>query len=619
MQNGRKLLRMISIALITVLAVNLVSLFNRNIVEAKTSRIAKVNSIKGVVTIKKSGGSKSFKAFKNMTINQGDHISVEYDSALILQVGQRAEDEITFGENTKLYISELVGDDGKVNKTKLKLFAGSSWSNISKLKSDDEYEIETPTAVMGVRGTKVLTSVDSKTGKTYIAVAAGLVKVAALTDDEESMEKKNDTKEVLIYPSQQISLDSRNEVDDLSLKVGIVNMEDLVDQTSSEIIEAIVKDKQDIDRENAEFIADQKEKLGKGDPSAKPDTGSLHIKDQSDLDKVQKNLDNLIGNIVKTAIDTNKVEKVEIDKVIEQINQQITDPSKKLDLDKVTALDQTAGIDAEKEKKKQEKLAELEADKKKKQDEEKKKQEEAKAKLAEVLKTLEASKKAIEEENKKAAAEAQVKAEAQLKAELDETAKKAFDDTQKKLQDVYNEQEGNKVPTTDSNSGTTMPIKTKPVVKVTSSSAFDAAGKLFTLKIALNHFTGSNAIKGLQINIVYDAADFKLNSIPEPLFRGEAFNSTSVANVEEKAGTVNGITKKELIYTVINLSSVPANVISTETELVNLPMKLLKTGVLSPYFTITVKAMNQSGEVITVDVPSFEGVQVQIPPAVAVN
>ncbi|CAK4820299.1 unnamed protein product [Aphanomyces euteiches] len=251
---------------------------------------------------------------------------------------------------------------------------------------------------MAVRGTKVLTSVDSESGETYVAVAAGTV--SAKTNNEESPDpSKND--EILIAPSQQLSLDSREEVSDLETKVGIIDPKDLVGGTSSEIIEAIVKDKADIDRENAEFIAAQKEKLDKGDPTGISRGGadsSLNPKDQSELDKIAKNLDNLIGNVVNTALEEKKVDKDKIDKIIEDINKDITDPNKKLDLSKVEPLDKTAGVDPALQKAKDAELKKL-ADAKKAADDAKKAAEAAaKLKLAEALKKLEEEKARIAKE-----------------------------------------------------------------------------------------------------------------------------------------------------------------------------------------------------------------------------
>jgi hypothetical protein len=73
-----------------------------------------------------------------------------------------------------------------------------------------------------------------------------------------------------------------------------------------------------IDQENARFIAAQKEKIALGETtgvSRGDGDSSLSTKDLDALDKTTKKLDNLIGNVVGTAIDEDKVDKHTIDTV----------------------------------------------------------------------------------------------------------------------------------------------------------------------------------------------------------------------------------------------------------------------------------------------------------------
>ncbi|WP_162463206.1 chitobiase/beta-hexosaminidase C-terminal domain-containing protein [Paenibacillus psychroresistens] len=361
----------------------------------KSSRIAIISDLTGSATVKSSGGSREYDAYIDMGLAQGDYITTDANSSVTFKIKDH-EDEVTIGSNAVVSLTTLT-DKGKGKKSKIKVLSGSVWSNVKKLSGGDDFEVETPTAVMAVRGTKVLTNVDSETGETYVAVAAGTV--SAKTNSEDATEDEG--KEILIAPSQQLSLDSRDEVTDLEDKVAIIDPEKLVSETPSEIIEAIIKDKADIDRENAEFIAAQKEKIANGDPTgiARDGAGSsLDTKDQSELDKVAKNLDNLIGNVAKTAIEEKKVDKEKIDKIIEELNKDITDPTKKLDLDKVLPMDKTAGVDPELQKKKDEELKKLEAAKKAADEVKKAAEDAAKLKLAEALKKLDAEKARIAKE-----------------------------------------------------------------------------------------------------------------------------------------------------------------------------------------------------------------------------
>ncbi|MFD0695818.1 Ig-like domain-containing protein [Paenibacillus sp. GCM10027628] len=384
-------------------------------VDAKTVRVAVIASLSGDVTVKKGGGSKTYDAYENMSLNQGDTLYTGADSSVTLNLSN-GDSDVTLGDNAELNVSDLNSSNGS-KKSKLKIWAGSMWVKVKSLAgTNDEFEVETPTAVMGVRGTQFFVGVDPHTGKIKMAVGAGRVSATTVTADEDSLQTAKIT---YLYPTQQISLDSRDEVNDPSLKVSFIDLEGFIQDASPEIIKAIIENKAQIDKENDEFIAQKKKELENGGGNA--EQTDFTVKDQAALDKVKQNLDNLVGNIAKKAVADNKISKSDMDKLIEKANEKISDPAKKLDLDKVKELDQTAGVDPDKEKKKQEELKKLEAEKVKKQQEEALKLAEIKQKLDSILKAAEEAKKKIEEANKQAAADAQAKAEKALKNAQDST------------------------------------------------------------------------------------------------------------------------------------------------------------------------------------------------------
>ncbi|MEQ4482963.1 FecR domain-containing protein [Cohnella silvisoli] len=350
-----------------------------------------ITELAGTVHIKSAGGALLRNAFVGMKLRQGDSVQVDEKSFAQLTASD-SHDVVSLGSDTSVVLSVLK-NQGNGKLTKLQIVAGSVWSNVNKLSKNDSFKLVTANADLTVRGTKVLTNVDSETGETYTAVAAGIVSATPNSNNN-----SNENNPILIAPSQQLSLDSRDQVSDLETKVSIIDPNALVSGTSSEIIEAIVKDKASIDQENAEFIASQKDKIAKGaDTALSRDgaTSSLSTSDQDTLDKVSKNLDNLIGNVVKTAVDTNKVDKGKIEKTIEEVNQT---SSKPLDLNKVTPLDKTAGVDPDLQKAKDAELKKLE-DAKKAADAAKKTAESAaKQKLADALKKLEDEKARIAKE-----------------------------------------------------------------------------------------------------------------------------------------------------------------------------------------------------------------------------
>lgn len=115
---------------------------------------AKMLSITGDVQVIRAGGEKPFKAFLNMKLTEGDRIitgkngvaKLEMDDGLI----------ITLSQNTRIYLSELRDDKGD-KQNSISLQSGAIGSSVKKkLANNARFEIKTPTAVMGVRGTEFL-------------------------------------------------------------------------------------------------------------------------------------------------------------------------------------------------------------------------------------------------------------------------------------------------------------------------------------------------------------------------------------------------------------------------------------------------------------------------------
>lgn len=152
---------------------------------AATSRVAVIKEMKGSVKVKKAGGSKEFTAFAKMSLNEGDVLAVGSDSSAILQFanGTSEDDRMTVASNSKLTFSKLSDKDGTT--TKVSLFNGSVWVDVKSIENEeDKFTLETPTSIMGVRGTHLLVNVDPVSGATRLTVAAGVVS-AQTTDANE--------------------------------------------------------------------------------------------------------------------------------------------------------------------------------------------------------------------------------------------------------------------------------------------------------------------------------------------------------------------------------------------------------------------------------------------------
>ena len=223
---------------------------------AETSRTAKVESVTGTVQVKKAGGTKEYKAFKNMSLNHGDLIKTSAKSSIVLSIADK-EDEITVGENTEVYISEL--QQAASNKqTDLKVWSGSVFIKAKPLtQKEDQFSISTPTAVMGVRGTQFLVTVDPNTGKSTIVVAAGVV----------AARNPNQNQTLNLYPAMQGSFFAGRPIESVPLPTSassVIQPGDLINTMSPEIIQALIRSKLAMDLEHDEFIAKQLEALRQG-------------------------------------------------------------------------------------------------------------------------------------------------------------------------------------------------------------------------------------------------------------------------------------------------------------------------------------------------------------------
>ncbi|MCS7460132.1 FecR domain-containing protein [Paenibacillus doosanensis] len=307
--------------------------------QAKSSRVAIVAEVSGDVTVRKAGGSKSYTVYEDMSLNEGDLVSTGSGASLVLRTADH-DDEITVGENAEVSISDLTNQGGG-KTSKFKLWAGSAWTKVKSLVgSEDDFEIETPTAVMGVRGTYLYTSVNPVTGQTTMLVAAGVVSATTVTSyDAGNADKPNQERQhVTVYPSQQINLDSRTGVSDLRVNVDYVNPEEIVSSAPPEVIQALLNNIQGLQQENDQI----KQKLKQGSMQFDP-SGILKINNNDDLNKVTQNFDALVPNLAKAAVDSRKLSE----KAIDEANQKIQNEQRKIDLNNVPPIDRSAGLDPE--------------------------------------------------------------------------------------------------------------------------------------------------------------------------------------------------------------------------------------------------------------------------------
>lgn len=165
-----------------------------------TDAAGKVTAVQGKSEVKKSGGAKKFNAFKGMAIGKGDTVLTGKDGKLTMSLG--TDKEAVIGANTTLTVSELVKSASAMGgKTSISLSKGSVLIKIKqKLDGDSRFQIETPTAIMGVMGTEFAVSVEED--ETYVGVFEGKV-------ETRSGEDRSQTDYVL--PNGQLKVNAEGE------------------------------------------------------------------------------------------------------------------------------------------------------------------------------------------------------------------------------------------------------------------------------------------------------------------------------------------------------------------------------------------------------------------------
>ncbi|MBD2846061.1 FecR domain-containing protein [Paenibacillus sp. IB182496] len=334
--------RIWSICLIVALLGGVLPFISEKQAAAAVSRVAVVKELKGTVQVKKSGGSKAFKAFVNMSLGEGDVITTAKGASVRLELASAKadQDEVTIGENAQVDFTKLSDDKG--TKSKMKVWAGSLWVKVKSISNaSDTFEVETPTSIMGVRGTQFMISYDPATGYSSLFAGSGILTTAPKSGKER--EQHNDP--VMVYPAQQILLPPSEETDEEPL-VSIVDLEELIRRASPGIIEQMLRNANEIEAENEALLKE----LLQGGSSLEQITSKI-----PNLDDYKGNLDQLLANIAKAALQGDKLSKAQLDQLLEEINAS-RPQAKKIDPEQAEAFKLTKEQQAERErvKKKQE-------------------------------------------------------------------------------------------------------------------------------------------------------------------------------------------------------------------------------------------------------------------------
>jgi hypothetical protein len=552
------------------------SIFSGTAMGAST-RYAVVTDITGTVKVTKAGGTKEIKVFNGMGLNEGDKLKVEKGASLTVKIAD-TDDEIVLSENWSGAVSKLKTSLSGGKETAVKAWSGNMYSNVKKLTgSSDTYKVETPTAVMGVRGTD-FTVILKSDGTASMFVHAGAMRTGG------SVEKESANQGPLILPAQMIETYPNTVNEDLTIGVTYSDLEQLVTEADPKILKKILLNKADIDAENEEklsvFLSDENFING----------STLNLDGQAE--KYKQNVTNSLHQLLKESVNKSVLTAEQAQEIIVQANQAIPSDEKKYDLTKERPVDKTVGIDpkVEAERKAKQLLAEQ---MKAEAELEKKKKVEA-LKLANQA-LLDSIKKKAEEA--KAASEQKEK-EIKQKA-IDKVFNAASQETKEKLLEELKKTEN--IPTQTepaTNTGGSTSVKS-PSAAV---SLENATATSFDVVVKLSNFAAANAVYGAQIHFVHNMTSDFLPSGTTPYFSTKYDAATTAESLRSVDGTVDNISMTETIYAMTAFGTGTAKTFSNET-FVRIPYTYSGSGSLKLVFLQLVRA---DGTTISVPLPAFE-------------
>jgi hypothetical protein len=137
----------------------------------------RIEDIKGKAELKRAEMPQFSRAYKGMSVKPGDEIRTGPGTKVVLTIETTAINGL--GANSHYSLERLeVNPETKTVQTKIAIPKGKLWSEVGRLKTrDSSFEVETPTAVTGVRGTVFVVNVEEDTQKTDVSVVAGKVGV----------------------------------------------------------------------------------------------------------------------------------------------------------------------------------------------------------------------------------------------------------------------------------------------------------------------------------------------------------------------------------------------------------------------------------------------------------
>lgn len=144
--------------------------------------VGRVISLRGEASITRgtTGSYERIALERGTTVEQGDQIRTDADAAVRIVFSDRSL--LNIGPNASVVIQDYtVAKSERRRRVGIKLWAGRAWARVTTWfgSGDSRFEVKTPNAVAGVRGTEFAVNVDPE-GETTVTVFEGAVEVGPL-------------------------------------------------------------------------------------------------------------------------------------------------------------------------------------------------------------------------------------------------------------------------------------------------------------------------------------------------------------------------------------------------------------------------------------------------------
>ncbi|MCM3761001.1 FecR domain-containing protein [Alkalihalobacillus oceani] len=380
--------------------------------DGKGERSFIVDSVVGDVFIQKAGGAKEVLVYPGTAFQEGDMLRTEEGSSVTISSKDR-DDSLVLTENTELF-AETLSERSGVKQTRLRVLAGSVYAEVEPLyESADSFEIVNPAAAIAARGTHFSISIDPVTGLPSAYVYSGVVNTES---------RQPAASPIVILPGQQITM-YPGASQGASGVVTPLDFDELTGDMNDEILRKLLENKDKIEQENEQFG----QEILNGYAAQQWIGMNENGLDPGDINRISQNLENLVGNIIKRALERGTVDKERIEQLIEEINNQGS--SSRIDLDDVKPWEDPSG---EGLKQAQEERERLDQQKREQQERREQQKEEYEERNKELLERMQEKARQQQEANQRAKEEAQNNAINRYLEQLSEAERVRFEEAERK-------------------------------------------------------------------------------------------------------------------------------------------------------------------------------------------